>query len=148
MLVFVALAIPVFISLALIVSLHTRLTKILSKDASSIEETLIALQRNTKDLLASKEKVEKKLLAVDMRLKKNIQGVGTVRFNPFKGTSGSNQSFVVAFLDEKGDGVAISSLYSRERVSVFAKPITHYSSEYELTEEEKEAIARAMRGNS
>ncbi|NIT70429.1 DUF4446 family protein, partial [candidate division KSB1 bacterium] len=59
-------------------------------------------------------------------------GVGTVRFNPFKGTGGG-QSFAAAFLSEHGNGVVISTLYSRERVSVFAKPIQSFASEYELT---------------
>ena len=131
------------IAFALIIWLHIRMKKLLSGDAQSIEETLVAVKKDIQKLSSSKEKVEKTLLDVDRRLKRSIQGVGTVRFNPFKGTSGSNQSFVTAFLSEEGDGVALSSLYSRDRVSVFAKPIKNRSSEYELTDEEKEAIAHA-----
>ncbi|MDE2188580.1 MAG: DUF4446 family protein, partial [Patescibacteria group bacterium] len=37
----------------------------------------------------------------------------------------------------------ISSLYSRDHVSVFGKPIKKHASEYELSEEEKEAIKEA-----
>ena len=46
-------------------------------------------------------------------------------------------------LNEEGDGVVFSSLYSRERMSVFAKPIKNNKSEYELTSEEKEALKKA-----
>ena len=46
-------------------------------------------------------------------------------------------------LDEDGNGVVLSSLYSRERMSVFAKPIKNNKSEYELTAEEKEALKGA-----
>jgi len=46
-------------------------------------------------------------------------------------------------LNEDGDGVVFSSLYSRERMSIFAKPIKNGKSEYELTEEEKEALKKA-----
>jgi hypothetical protein len=34
----------------------------------------------------------------------------------------------------------ISSLYSRDRVSVFSKPLKKFESNFELTEEEKEVI--------
>ena len=37
----------------------------------------------------------------------------------------------------------MSSLYSRERMSVFAKPIKGGVSEYELSSEEKEALKKA-----
>ena len=46
-------------------------------------------------------------------------------------------------LNEEGDGVVLSSLYSRERMSVFAKPIKGGKSEYELTGEETNAIKKA-----
>jgi hypothetical protein len=44
---------------------------------------------------------------------------------------------------DKNSGVALSSLYSRERMSVFAKPIKNHKSEYELTTEEKEVLSRS-----
>jgi len=70
--------------------------------------------------------------------------VETIRFNPFKGNgSGGNQSFSTAFVNEEGDGVVISSLYSREHISVFAKPIKKMSSEYEMTKEEKDSLEKA-----
>lgn len=56
---------------------------------------------------------------------------------------GSKQSFATALLNEHGDGVVISTLYSRERTSVFAKPIKKFDSEYELTPEETQALTEA-----
>jgi len=46
-------------------------------------------------------------------------------------------------LNEENDGVVLSSLYSRERMSIFAKPIKNGKSEYELTEEEQNALSKA-----
>ena len=46
-------------------------------------------------------------------------------------------------LNEDGDGVVFSSLYSRERTSIYAKPIKNGKSEYELTKEEQEALKKA-----
>ena len=81
---------------------------------------------------------------VDKKLKKTISGNQTVRFNPFKGDgSGSNQSFATALVNKEGDGVIISSIYSRDHLSVFSKPIKNMSSEYELTPEEKSALQKA-----
>ena len=127
----------------LIIHLEIRINRLMKgKDAKTLEDTLIKLSKDTETFHKWKEEVEIYLKNVEERLKKSISGVSTVRFNPFKGTSGSNQSFASAFLNEKGDGIVISTLYSRDRVSIFAKPVKKNSSEYELSSEEKEAIAQ------
>ena len=74
-------------------------------------------------------------------MKRSLQSVETVRFNPFKGSGeGGNQSFSTSFVSENGDGVVISSLYSRDRISVFSKPLSKFQSSFELTDEEKKVI--------
>lgn len=115
------------------------------KGAKELEGVLLSLGDDLKKLNVSKEEIEKYLETVERRLKKSVQGIGIIRFNPFE-DAGSNQSFSVAFLNEGGDGVVISSLYSREKVSVYAKPVKNYSSEYPLSEEEKEAVKNAEYG--
>jgi hypothetical protein len=65
----------------------------------------------------------------------------TVRFNPFQGEgTGGNQSFSSIFADEEGNGVVITSMHTRERTNMFGKPLKNWKSEYELTDEEKQAI--------
>ena len=73
----------------------------------------------------------------------SITKVGVVRFNPFKDTGG-DQSFVVALLDSKNNGLVLSSLHSREGTRIYTKPIEKAASIYNLTDEEQEAIAKAM----
>ena len=81
---------------------------------------------------------------LDSRLKQKVNQVETVRFNPFVGSgNGGNQSFSSSFINEEGDGVVISGIYTRERNMVFGKPIINWKSEYELTEEEKKAIEQS-----
>ena len=93
-----------------------------------------------------KEEVGHYLARAEERLKRSVQSVETVRFNPFKGTGdGGNQSFATAFINEEGDGVVISSLYSRDRVSVFSKPLKNHTSEHEMSGEEKEALEEAKK---
>ncbi len=73
-----------------------------------------------------------------------VQHVGMVRFNPFA-DKGGDQSFAIALLDDHTDGVVISCLHTRADNKVYAKPIVGGQSSYNLTDEEKQAIARAMK---
>jgi len=73
---------------------------------------------------------------------KGLHRIGFVRFNPFKDV-GSNQSFSLALLDGKNNGVVISSLHTRDASRVYAKPIENNQSPTPLTDEEKQAIAIA-----
>lgn len=114
----------------------------MGKKAKDLEETLIHLEEEIARLSKSKENMEKDLININQKLRKSIRGLETIRFNPFP-DQGSNQSFAIGLQNEDGDGVVISSLYSRERMSVFAKPIKKGVSTYELTDEEKEVIQKA-----
>lgn len=73
----------------------------------------------------------------------HLQGVGIVRFNAFDDTGGS-QSYAIALLDGKGDGVVLSSLYGRDESRTYAKPIIGGSSQYSLSKEEEAAIRQAL----
>lgn len=114
----------------------------IGKKAKDLEDTITALGDDIAQLKKAKETTEKELVTINAKLRKSIRGLETIRFNPFP-DQGSNQSFAIGMVNEDGDGVVFSSLYSRERMSVFAKPIKNNKSEYELTTEEKEALAKA-----
>lgn len=114
----------------------------LGKKAKDLEETILILEKNVAKLNIAKDNIEKEIAFMNKKIKKSIRGLETIRFNPFP-DQGSNQSFAIGMLNEEGDGLVISSLYSRERMSVFAKPIKAGNSSYELSEEEKEALKKA-----
>jgi hypothetical protein len=128
-----------------VVFLHTKLKKFLAdKNAESIGDSMVSLASRADTLEKFRSNLEEYLVSVERRLKKSVQAIHTVRFNPFKASGGGgNQSFATAFIDESGDGVVISSLYSRDNVSIFGKPVKNHASEYELSNEEKEAIKMA-----
>ncbi len=112
----------------------------------SIEETIAILSRDTKELQVFRSELEKYLKLAELRLRGSLQGIGVVRFNPFSGDgSGGNQSFCVALLDERYSGVVLSTLYARDRVGVYAKPVEQGVSTFELTAEEQEAIEKAKK---
>ena len=114
----------------------------IGKKAKDLEDTIIILESEIMKLKEAREKIEKDIELINQKLKKSVRGLETIRFNPFP-DQGSNQSFAIGILNEEEDGVVISSLYSRERVSVFAKPIERYISQYELTDEERGVLQKA-----
>ena len=124
-----------------------RLKKLLSgKNAQSLEGVIGALGQDIRTLESWQSETKEYLTHAEARIKRSVQGVETIRFNAFKGNGeGGNQSFAIALLSENGDGTIVSSLYARDRMSVFAKPIKNFTSEYEMTEEEKDALNRARR---
>ena len=129
--------------IVMIIKLNGRITKLLEgKNAKSLEDTLIQIIDEIKRMNGVQEDTDKIIKNINKRLKTSVTGVGVVRFNPFT-NSGGNQSFAIALLNEHGDGVIVSTLYGRERTSIFAKPVTKFTSEYELTKEEKEALEGA-----
>ena len=83
---------------------------------------------------------------LDDEVAKCIQKVGIVRYSAFKDT-GSDLSFAVAMLNENNDGVVFNGIYSREMSNIYAKPVKNGGSEYTFSEEEKEAIRRAIEMN-
>jgi hypothetical protein len=114
----------------------------LGKKAKDLEDTIQILQKEIARLDSDKQKIEKDINVLYSKTRKSIRGISTIRFNPFP-DQGSNQSFAIGMLDEDGDGVVMSSLYARDRMSVFAKPVKGGKSEYELSTEEREALEKA-----
>lgn len=88
-------------------------------------------------------RVEGQLEACLGRLDGAISRVGVVRFNAFTDVGGE-QSYAVALLNDRGDGIVLSSLFGREQSWTYAKPVRGGSSPYPLSREEQRAIARAL----
>ena len=127
-----------------IIRLEIKLKKLLGSKNGSLDDAISTLRSDDEAFKKHVEKTLKELEIINKKLKKTISGNETVRFNPFKGDgSGSNQSFATALINSDGDGVIISSIYSRDHLSVFSKPVKNLESEYELTPEEKSALQKA-----
>lgn len=130
------------ILLAWVAYLEWRLKRLLrGRSASSLEEVIVTLGENVKQTDKINEEIQQHLIKMEERLRRSIQHVKTVRFNPFA-DQGGNHSFATALLDEHGNGTVISTLYSRDKTSVYAKPVQNRTSEFELSTEERQAIAK------
>lgn len=80
---------------------------------------------------------------IDNNIKRCSQKIGIVRYNAFKDT-GSDLSFTLAILDDFNNGVVLNGIYARDSSNIYAKPIENGESKYILSNEEKEAINRAI----
>lgn len=75
----------------------------------------------------------------------NFQKHALIRFNPFE-EAGGDQSFVVALLDGKNNGVVVSSLHSRNGTRVYAKQVIGAKAlNHQFSKEETEAVEKAAR---
>lgn len=74
----------------------------------------------------------------------HIQKVKLLRFNPYQETGG-DQSFSIALLDRKGNGIVLTSLHARSGTRVFAKPVKGGKGlNYQLSSEEEDVLRKAL----
>lgn len=114
------------------------------KDAKSLEDVFVLLRKEMMEARRTLQDVDARIREAREQLRGSVQNVGIVRFNPFR-DAGGDQSFCIALLDEGRNGVVISSLYSRDGVRVYGKPIQAGVSTYTLSEEERQAIQKAVK---
>jgi len=124
--------------------INKRIDKLLEKGKiKDFKSILLSQSEKNKDLEQKLDDIFLKIKDLKDISEKTIQKTGVVRFNPFNDIGG-NQSFVIALLDDKNNGFVISSLFVKEGNRVYAKAIRDGKSDHLLSEEEKEAINRAM----
>ncbi|WKZ26784.1 MAG: DUF4446 family protein [Candidatus Paceibacterota bacterium] len=126
--------------------LERKIKKILGGGVSAnIESVILENHKRIKRVEEQQKVTIERLSLIENKLRKSVRAIETIRFNPFKGVGvGGNQSFSSAFLNEDGDGLVLSGLYLRDRVSIYAKPLKNLQAEFELSEEEKLAIKKAL----
>lgn len=128
--------------------LRRRLRRVLPHGESGGIDEILDRQLKQIDSLTERldalNKLQHELEALGQR---TIQKVGVVRYNPFPDTGG-DQSFAIALLDSLGNGVILSSLHSRTDTRVFAKPVHNGRSRYQLSDEEQDAIKKALAPSS
>ena len=112
-----------------------------AKTMQEVLTTLITKQEvNTKGIQA----LERSLHEVEEDGTLHLQRIGIVRFNPFSDTGGS-QSFTIAILDGKDNGIIMTSLYARTGNRWYIKHIKAGSCmDVELSKEEHSAIKKAQ----
>ncbi|MBN2094009.1 MAG: DUF4446 family protein [Candidatus Zambryskibacteria bacterium] len=141
---FISLVAIVVALIALIIAIimQVKVRRIFRSANTPNLERLIGLHSKTlENLLKFQTEATGYIKSLDKRVKTKTNSAYTLRFNSFQGEGiGGNQSFSSVLTDEEGNGVIITSMHTRERTNVFAKPLKNWLSEYQLSEEEKKAL--------
>jgi len=113
------------------------------KNTKDLEEVISEILRKQRSAEENINQVLEKVRKLDEVALRSIQKVGVIRFNPFQDLGG-NQSFILALLDQKDNGVVLSSYYSKDGTRTYTKPIENGESKFQLAEEEEKAIKKAI----
>ena len=105
----------------------------------NIEAVLDDCLEKVNGITDKNKEIELQINTIERNMYYCVQKVGVVRYNGFDNV-GSDLSFSIALMDNNDDGLVISSLYSRESSSTYAKPVLNSKSKYALSAEEIKAI--------
>ncbi len=92
--------------------------------------------------LAFSDRTEQRLAELESVARLDVHRVGFVRYNSFSDV-GSDLSFTLALLNREGDGVLITSIYSREETRTYGKAVRNFATQQGASKEELEALAAA-----
>ena len=112
-------------------------------NGNNIDEILRDYVKRVETVEAKNEEIISFCKGLDDNIKICSQKMGLVRYNAFKDT-GSDLSFALAILDEYTNGIVLNGIYARDSSNIYAKQVENGQSKYILSEEEKEAINRAI----
>lgn len=124
---------------------NKKIDKLLEKGKiKDFKDIFLSQKDKNSDLEAKIKDAFLKIKDLENLSQTTIHKIGVVRFNPFN-DMGGNQSFVVALLDGKNNGFIISSLLIKDGSRVYTKTIKQGKSDYLLSNEELEAVNRAIK---
>ena len=139
---FIILFIINYIRLANMKKSYDKFMKKLGK-GENIEEMLKNHLEKVEFVHKQNEEILDYCRKIDNDFGKTISKIGIIRYSAFKDT-GSDLSFTLALLNKHNDGVVLNGIYSREMSNIYAKPIKNAESTYTLSNEEKQAIQKAL----
>jgi len=130
---------PRFAKLRAIVDQHDQL---LGGGAARATDRLSALERESAEIVAARTDEMRRVDALEKTARLELPRVGFVRFNAFDDV-GSDLSYALALLNRDGDGVVLSSIYSREETRTYGKAVTAFKPAQDPSGEELAAIEKA-----
>ncbi|MEV6412102.1 DUF4446 family protein [Kribbella sp. NPDC051718] len=84
-------------------------------------------------------RLSKELEDARSELRETLQHLAVVRYDAY-GDMGGRLSWSMALLDDKGDGVVVTSINSRNDARSYAKEVKSFESDAKLSPEEEEAL--------
>ncbi len=105
-------------------------------------DRIVALETTTADIVNKSAELDRRLSSLERSLAEKLPHIGFVRYSAFE-NAGPDLSYALALLTKNGDGVVISSIYSREETRTYGKSVTGFNSAQDASSEERAAIAQA-----
>ena len=113
------------------------------KDTESMEDIMLNFFERIESLENHEKDVDADIKLIKETLKNTYQKTALVKYDAFREMSGA-LSYSLALLDQKNDGIIISSMYSREGCYTYAKDVVNGECKINLSEEETEALKQAV----
>ena len=115
------------------------------KDMESMEEVLMKQFDRIEVLEEADREKRKEINSLKILMQKSYQKAGLVKYDAFREMSGK-LSYALALLDQNDNGVIVTSMYSRDGCLSYAKEVIMGESKINLSEEEQEALEKAVNG--
>jgi len=102
---------------------------------------LSSIENGLSQLTGDHERVSLRIRELDDLARTDISRIGFVRFDAFD--TGAELSYALALLSREGNGVVVSSIYSRTDTRTFGKAVESFRPLSEASQEELRAITAA-----
>jgi hypothetical protein len=135
----VAVASPARARTAALLETHDDL---ISGGAGGAAGRLAALESSDASLRAALESAGARIGVLEALAASDLSRCGFVRYDAFT-DSEAGLSYALALLNRQGDGVVVTSIYTRDGTRTFGKPVAAFKPTVQASPEELEAIERA-----
>lgn len=153
--ILLSLLIICILLLAMIIAAFVQINKfkkkyekfMLGKDGASLEKDIMTLYEDNKFIKSNVGQNRDDIKELFKRHESAFQKLGLVKYDAFK-EMGGKLSFAMVLLDQNDCGFLINSVHSSDGCYSYTKRIKNGNSELVLSNEEKVAVERAMKGNA
>lgn len=147
----VLLLIVVFILLVVVFNLSLGLNRLnkkynmfmRGKDAQSLERVFVRKMAEIDRIAEANELQDMEIKRIKNSMEKTLNKYGIVKYDAFE-DMGGKLSFVLAMLDRDNSGFILNAIHSRDNCFLYIKEIVKGESYIMLSEEEVEALKRAV----
>jgi hypothetical protein len=108
-------------------------------EGQNLVEVLVAHLNTVDQTVKRIDVLEQAIGVLQAQIPECLQHINLIRYNAFPDVGGE-QSFSVALLNRQGDGIVLTSVYSRNDVRVYAKAIKNGQASHPLSQEEERAL--------
>ncbi|MFC4785745.1 DUF4446 family protein [Nocardioides sp. MAHUQ-72] len=129
---------PFLVSIALLVALAALVLSFLALRRQSAARRKVGAEALPQDVYGLRQEVA----ALRAEARDALRHLAVVRYDAF-GDMGGHLSWSLALLDDSGHGVVLTSIHGRSDSRTYAKSISAWSCEQQLSPEEQEAIEGA-----